>query len=323
VSGKRHVIVLTLTQLVTLDSDTVSITARVSGIDNARETVDPAGQILGLPESNPVHSKADWALLALGTIHPVAAVALFATIRGESHERHRTIVFHPGVEMTLRVTADAPLPAWPVWKPPDAVAAPGRLDSLIRSLPPRAFALGGKLPGDLINVVLIGDEADVRAAFRAAGWETADRLSPRTGFDTFVAMAGARGYAHQPVSKLVLDGRPPDIVFQKLTDTFAKRHHARVWHTDSTWDGRPIFVMAATHDVGLEFSTAKHTFTHRIDPHIDLERDKIVNDLLTAKVVTALSLVPRTPVPDVTANGRATTIATDWHVAVVALAPAP
>jgi hypothetical protein len=190
---------------------------------------------------------------------------------------------------------------------------------LLRSLPPRAYALGGRVPGDLVNLVLLGEAAEISTAFLAAGWDTAERLSARTCFDTFVALVEARDYVHQPVSQLVLDGRPPDLVFQKLTDTFAKRHHVRIWRSAVEWNGRPVFAAAATHDVGIEFSTDERSFTHRTDPAIDAERDKVVDDLLTANAVAALSLIPRPPIAGATVTGGQAPVITDWRVAILAL----
>jgi len=314
----RQVIALRFTDVVLPDGRTASISGQVSEVDNARETVDATGRILGLPMPGRMDSMIDWALCALGTVHPVAAAALFVADRGEEREQHRTIVFRPGVEMTLRVTADTEVPVWP-WRPPTAVAPPARLDALLQSLPPRALALGGRIAGDLVNLVLLGDAADISAAFLAAGWDTAERISVRTCFDTFVATVEARDYVHQPVSELVLDGRPPDLVFQKLTDTFAKRHHVRIWRSAVAWEGHPVFAAAATHDVGIEFSIEEHTCTHRTDPAIDRERDKIVDDLVTANAVSALSLVPRTPIVGMTVTGGQAPVVTDWRAAVIAL----
>jgi hypothetical protein len=298
----------------------VPIAARVSAVDNAQERVDSTtGRIIGLPDPSLVHSRADWALFALGTVQPEAAAALLAADRAELHERHHAIDFPPGVELELRLTEDAVLPGRPEWQEPGELTDPERLDSLLQSLPERTYAFGDRKPADLINLVLIGSESEVRSAFLSAGWETAERLTMRTGFSTFVAMAGARGYRHQPVSQLLLDDCPPDMVFQKLTDTFAKRHHIRIWRWPTEWAGRPIFLAAATHDVGIEFLPEEHTFTHRVDPRIDLERDKVVNDFLTAGTIERLSFVRRAPVEGVTVNRERNPVVTDWRVAIAAL----
>ena len=109
------------------------------------------------------------------------------------------------------------------------------------------------------------------------------------------------------------------MVFQKLTDTFAKRHHVRIWRSSATWGGSPIYVAAATHDVGIEFLTNERKFTHRVDPRIDLERDKVVDDLITAYAIDALSFVRRTPIADVTMNREKNPVVTDWGVAIASV----
>ena len=68
------------------------------------------------------------------------------------------------------------------------------------------------------------------------------------------AIAESRGYKEAPVSVLLLEKRPPDLVFEKLTNTFAQRHHLRVWKRPESFDGKPTWVVAATHDTGIEFS---------------------------------------------------------------------
>jgi hypothetical protein len=316
---RRRFITLAFTSIEIPGRSEAPISARVSAVDNAQEWVDTAGRIIGLPDPSLVRSRADWALFALGTVQPEAAAALLAVDRGELYERHRTIDFPPGVEMQLTLTASATLPDPPVWHEPPALASAGRLDSLLQSLPPRTYAFGDRKPADLINLVFIGSEADLHAAFLSAGWETAERLCVRTCFDTFVDMAEARGYRHQPVSQLLLDDCPPDMVFQKLTDTFAKRHHIRIWRWPTEWQGRAIFLAAATHDVGIEFLPKEHTFTHRVDPRIDLERDKVVNDLITAGELQALSFVRRPPIAGVTMNREQNPMVTDWRVAIASL----
>jgi hypothetical protein len=316
---RRRFVAVEFIALETSPGHETPLSALVSSVDNAAERVDTTGRILGLPDPSLVRSKTDWALLVLGTAQPEAAATLFAADRGEMHERHRTIDFRPGVEMLLRLTDSVPLPDPPAWKEPPKLASTARMDSLLQSLPPRTYAFGGRKPADLINVVLIGSDTAVQAAFRAAGWELAERLDVRTGFTTFVDMARVRGYEHQPVSQLLLEGRPPDMVYQKLTDTFAKRHHIRIWRSDVKWEGRPVFVAAATHDVGIEFLGKQHTFTHRVDPRIDLERDKVVNDFVTAGLIEAISFALRVPIAGVTMNREKNPVVTDWRVAVASL----
>ena len=53
-----------------------------------------------------------------------------------------------------------------------------------------------------------------------------------------------------------------------------------MWKRPESFDGKTTWVVAATHDTGIEFSDQNHTFIHKIDSAIDRERAKVVNDLL-------------------------------------------
>ena len=108
-----------------------------------------------------------------------------------------------------------------------------------------------------------------------------------------------------------------------MADTFLKRHHFRVWRWPvgaAENDSTALWLIAATHDTGLMFSNQRHSFTHTVDPRIDLERDKIVSDLVAADQVAALSYVSRAaPEGGATVNGGRAAVITDGRMAVVVL----
>jgi hypothetical protein len=107
---------------------------------------------------------------------------------------------------------------------------------------------------------------------------------------------GPRLTRKRPVH-LLLDGQKPDLVYQKQYDTFAKRHHLRIFHRPDQFQGRDVWVCSATHDIGIDFSTQDRTFIHKIDSKIDNERAKVVNDLLFTGLVKGQALVARPKVP--------------------------
>jgi hypothetical protein len=118
---------------------------------------------------------------------------------------------------------------------------------------------------------------------------------------------------------LLLDGRPPDVVFEKLNNTFAQRHHLRVWRRPESFGGQPVWVIAATHDTGIDFSEQNRTFIHKIDSQIDHERAKVVNDLLFTGRVRSVALVDRPTVPQHGQNATGDTVETDGKMAVLLL----
>ena len=316
--GQRHYVALSFDQLIPANGAAMPLEARVADVPNARETVDTAGRIVGPERPGLLRSRSAWAALLLGTADPLAGVVFFAAFRGESAERHRRIAYEPGVELSLRLIAELRRPAWPEARPlPDVPAA---VIAMLTVTPFRAVTANHHQPADVVTIALIGAEVEVAAAFRAAGWTEPARSSLRADYETLAAAARARGFAAQPVSSLELDGAPPRLVFEKVVNSMARRHHLRIWPWGEPVAGRQLWLVAATRDDGILFSRARHVFTHRVDPDIDAERLKIVNDLLTAGAVESQSYFARTPPSEpVLVNDGTTPIISDWRVAILVL----
>jgi hypothetical protein len=133
------------------------------------------------------------------------------------------------------------------------------------------------------------------------------------------ATARQTGYSSAHVSSLLLDGKPPDLVFQKSLDTFAKRHHVRIWKMTKTYGGREVWVGAATHDIATGNSRGGTKWSHRIDPHIDRERDWVETVLLFAGTGKAYADIDRPAAPRKAANATGDDIVTDGKMSVVDL----
>jgi hypothetical protein len=293
------------------------ISARVIHVDNARETVDDAGRIVGILASETLAARMEQGIrkvserdAALGALLGIAKGAVVGQAEG-------VIDYSPGVEMVVRLTA--PVKWDRAAEPPDIkpVHDPEALEQLVNSLEFRTYAQSPRAPSDIASLMFAATEEQLTDAFQAAGWHTAHAISHESILETFRAIAELRGYKEAPVSVLTLGGRPPDLVFQKSNNTFAKRHHMRVWRTDQSWADRPVWVAAATHDISIEFSQQAATFIHRIDPRIDRERAKIVSDLLLTGRVRSLALVDRPDVPRKATNATGDEMVTDGKMAVV------
>jgi len=111
-------------------------------------------------------------------------------------------------------------------------------------------------------------------------------------------------------------------VFQKSLDTFAKRHHLRIWKLEKTYDGQEVWIGAATHDVETTKSRAGTKWAHRIDPHVDRERDWVTTDLLFIGTGLAYADVDRPSAPRKLNNATGDEIVTDGKISVVQLAKA-
>jgi len=96
----------------------------------------------------------------------------------------------------------------------------------------------------------------------------------------------------------------------------------RIWKTGGTFGGQPVWIAAATHDIGIVVSKEVKLFNHAIDPNIDDERQKIVDDLWFAGAVSSHALVARPKAPR-EAQTTGELVKTDGRAAVIVLQKAP
>jgi len=90
------------------------------------------------------------------------------------------------------------------------------------------------IPGDPLNVSLIGTETEVKKIMLAAKWSPADALTFRSCLKIASASVLKRPYDGAPVSNLYLFGRKEDLAFeQPVGDNPRHRHHVRFWQTRS------------------------------------------------------------------------------------------
>jgi len=175
------------------------------------------------------------------------------------------------------------------------------LKLLHRKRVPSFTTTGDGLPGDPVNVALVGTLAQLRAAFAALGWSEADRLGLASSWGMVRAFTFNKPYPTAPFSTLYLFGRGQDIGFQKAIDNSPrKRHHIRFWslslvRAEATWAGgsasfwlnterpaddeRVLWIGAGTRDTGLSLTRLSFQITHATDSDTNVERDFIIAQL--------------------------------------------
>jgi hypothetical protein len=294
----------------------------MAGLDNAGETVDDKGVIAGISPSDTLSARINQGIGKLGANDKFAGLA--GLIQGAKQalkidDANPNIDYDPGVEFTLRLTQ--PLD----WRVTDQGFAakllpfPGQdaLADLVNRQPFRTVSENPPRPSDVTNIMFLATEEELRAAFEKADWSTAARLSTQSKLETARALIEARGYKEGPMSVLLLDGQPPDLSYQKGNDTFAQRHHLRIFRRPGTFDGKPIWVCSSTHDVGIDFSERDRTFIHKVDSQIDKERAKVVNDLIFTGAIRSIALVERPGIPRDATNATGDSLRTDGSMAVL------
>ena len=145
---------------------------------------------------------------------------------------------------------------------------------------------GSGIPGDPLNIAVVGSEKELIQAFLSAGWQPANALGLRSDARIAVDTVFDKPDPAAPVSNLFLYGRKEDFAFEKpVGNSPRERHHVRFWRSPELDDDRPIWLGAATHDIGVEFSRTTGEITHRISPDVDAERDMLLAEFAKAGVL--------------------------------------
>jgi hypothetical protein len=140
------------------------------------------------------------------------------------------------------------------------------------------------IPGDPINVGLIGSRKQLVDAMLAAGWRPADPIT----FESSVKIADSvlfhRPDPNAPVSNLFVFDRKQDLAFEKEVGSSAsRRHHVRWWQSNEPdEEGRPCWIGSATYDIRAGLSNLTKQITHHIDPDVDAQRNQLIEDLSEA-----------------------------------------
>lgn len=154
---------------------------------------------------------------------------------------------------------------------------------------PKVTQTSEGIPGDPLNVGLVGTKEEVVSALLAAGWYPADAITLSSSIGIAESVLLKRSYPTAPVSSLYLWGRKQDLAFElPVGNTAKKRHHVRLWQSNEiSSDGRPVWLGSATFDQSVELSHYTGQITHRIDANIDEERDTLMSYLEKAHQISS------------------------------------
>ncbi len=300
-----------------------AIQTRLRLVDNARETVTRDGRILGIRATAPMGHRLAGITRNIFIWDPLLQAVLAGATNATLRFPEAEIYLPASTELVLETLA-------PLVVEPAAHAAPpapaalteeeeNGLKSLIRQMTWRLTTTDVRRKADVVNLVFIGEEEWLERAARAAGWVRADRLTVSSGWRTFRSVAEAAPYPEAPISPMLLDENPAVLELSKSLNNYSKRHHMRVFTTGREWQGRPVLAAAATHDQAITWSFSNGRLIHVIDPEIDNERAKVVNDLLHAGCVEAAAMLPRPWVPASLRLSTGQNVRTDGMVAVMKL----
>ena len=282
-------LLIRFSQLAIPHHPTFDLTAHLTEVENAREKVLPDGTIQGVLEKDAAEGFVDGIFSKLGS--PGNEMD---KLSGKTLGKIDTSVTYPaGTDLILALdqplSVDSPSPPTAATEISPALAA--AVQNMLVGAPQRVQSKTKK-PGDPLNLIVVGSSDQILSAFKQAGWDEARKLGTVTAVGTMRAMVSDNSYEKAPVSQLYLFGRPEDLAFEKILNTFMKRHHLRLWRTlVPAPDGREIWLGASTHDIGMDVHLG--VVSHAIDPNLDAERAKVGADLEAGGLVAAERLVSR------------------------------
>lgn len=291
------------------DGEKLPISAQLNGLETAKESVDSEGVVRGVHTLANVSSASNFYTLPLLCFDPLVGIPVWGVKTLIAPSTSPEIYFPEGAEFTMRLSRPLNIPHVPLeyvsvrsLSTRDVATTREQLQ-----VPSRIRAQAGKNPSDFINLLFIGTKQQIKDSFQAAGWSEAERKSPVALYKAFRALTRRIGYGKAPMNSLRLDGKYSDFVFQKSLNTIAKRHHVRFWRESP---GSDVWLGAATEDVALSFR--RMHWSHIIDPAIDHERAKVVNDLAFTGCIESANLLKRNAAA---ATGH--TVKTDGGIAAV------
>ena len=152
---------------------------------------------------------------------------------------------------------------------------------------PKITQTADGIPGDPINIGLVGTEDEILQAMSKAGWRSADPVTFRSSLGIAKSVLLKHPYPTAPMSSLFLNGRKQDLVFEQPVGSSAtQRHHVRFWRSEPDPEtNRPLWVGSATFDRSAGVSHLTGQITHHIEADIDAERDTVLQNLTQVQQV--------------------------------------
>ena len=190
-------------------------------------------------------------------------------------------------QVTLEVREAGSTAKAPAAGGPSETPLPSLTPEILANLPTRVTDPQGN-PGDVVNVLVVGSEQELVQVFAEAGWVKVDTSVQRSIVSGLLNTLEKKDYLTMPMSPLYLFKRVQDYGFAhaEAVKVAMARNHLRAWKSPYEVDGRPLWCIAATHDIGFERDQRNNGITHKIDPAIDDEREYVNTTLSSTGLVT-------------------------------------
>ena len=214
-------------------------------------------------------------MLLAAHAHPIMLGVVEAGHLAERRVSEAPIHYRAGVELTLSLfvpaTLAAPAIAQPVCGARSLWAGDARQAAAARR--------GGEEPaaGGLHERAGAGHAGRARAGLRGSGLDACAAHGDEADMKALLALAGRHRYAPAPVSLLVLEGRKPDIVFEKQSSTARPSAPRRALLGARRVPGQASSVASSTRPTTSSTSSrpSRSRWPAAVDAQVDRERDGV------------------------------------------------
>lgn len=178
--------------------------------------------------------------------------------------------------------------------------------------------------GDPVNLAVLGEEAQIHAAMRQAGWTPADPITSKSTWKIIATTLSRKSYPEAPVSDLYVFSNRQDFAYQREVDgNPSQRHHVRFWKAPEGWllpGGHKVdWVAAGTYDRKVGFSLFTLQVTHKIEQNTDIERDFIVKSLESSNPAVSTHVIKDFSTGYHSRNGGGDNIETDGDLPIISV----
>ena len=317
-TNQRAQLLIAFDKIAAKTGKSAKLEAQITSVDNSRETVDDKGTILGILPSETLSAQMDSGINKVAQRYPGFADILQAVKGGVVKESDPDINYDAGVEMTLKLAK--PLN----WEPPPESAPQlhniepaADLVTMVNAQPFRTKTEEGGTPSDLTNLMFLGTEQQVQAAFTAAGWARPRRSAAHRNWRPLAPLSRCAATKRLLCPSCCSMGSRPTW-FSKSRTT---RLRSGITCASGGGPGRSTgdrSGSAPRRTISVLISRRSSTrLSTRSIRRSTANARKVVNDLLFTGKVTGLALVERPDVPRNTKNGTGDDLITDGRMAIL------
>ena len=138
-------------------------------------------------------------------------------------------------------------------------------------------------PTEPLNLLLVGEAAQIERAFHRSGWHEAVPINASNWARAFWSGLRDKSYPTGPMTPYYINTAPQDLSFQQETErrSIHERHHVRFWRSNyHLAGGVQLWLGMASFDTALHLINGLHFPYHHIDADLDKERDYIAKALV-------------------------------------------